>query len=207
MKSIYLEHELLQLWQASEQVRHNPKWAHKVFAAWLLLSTGLRIQEACDLRLEDCLEKCVIVRHGKGDKAREAEILPEWRPYYLHYLRCVRGTRGIWLFPGERRIIRGKFRHPAIAQRSYRYWWEDVIRHAGIRYLPPHRARATFISWFSDRLTMQEMKDQIGHATIGTTETYYRVSIPGRRFEKSVPSWIQAMVEGSLIVLREVKSA
>ena len=59
-----------------------------------LLSSGLRASEAAALRLGDCLlgygQSSLLVRHGKGDKAREVFIPQELKTYLKAFLMWKR---------------------------------------------------------------------------------------------------------------------
>lgn len=62
----------------------------------LLIYTGLRVQEVCDIQLRDIdvAGGTIIVRSGKGGKARRLPLHPDARRLierYLHEVRCPAG--------------------------------------------------------------------------------------------------------------------
>jgi site-specific recombinase XerD len=89
---------------------HTPKGQRDLAIVAVMLFAGLRVAEVVNLRLEDVvLDGALRVRHGKGDKDREIDIVPRLgRGILRAYLsdgrpRLVNRLRGhIWKAPGRR---------------------------------------------------------------------------------------------------------
>jgi integrase len=185
MIEYYADHELVDLWRCLDEHMYLPEWSQKVFLARILLCTGNRILETVQIQLQDCHENHIWLRVCKGGRERPVEWFPLFLPYYQDYLSRLGRDSGP-LFPAVRRTGRGR---NYLAVRTGRKWWQDVAQLAGLRYLGPHGLRRTFVTWGTELLSVQDMKDQIGHRDIRTTEQHYRGSIVGRRFKKDPPAW------------------
>lgn len=156
--------------------RRTPKGRRDAAILELLYSSGLRVSEACGLRVGDVDEKAGTVRvaNAKGGKER---IVPLGKPAAAA-LRAYRadlgrdvGPRSL-LFPARglsgRRLGRGMV-------------WSAVKTHAaraGLPSLPsPHWLRHSFathlLSGGADVRAIQEM---LGHARIATTQVYTHVA-------------------------------
>lgn len=198
---IYLEHECLAFWARTEAVRNDPAWKEKVFWARLLLCTGVRIEEATQILVSDCDENSVFIFEGKGKKSRECEIWPCFQDHYTEYIQECRSLNQVYLFPGKRVKRwdvrkRGSRHKGGICVRLGRNWWREVVVDLCLlRYLPPHHARKTHLSWSALVLDEFKMKKQSGHTKIKTTDVHYIFSIPGTRFRKIENPWY--MEEGT----------
>jgi integrase len=131
----------------------------------LLPVTGLRISEACGLRVEDVSTRkgrTVLTVYGKGAKERLVPLPPEAGAM----LRAYMGSNDLdeWLFPG-----RGGPLGPAAVRVVTRRIAEDI----GVPGLCPHRLRHTF---GTDHLRagadLVKVARLMGHESIKTTERY-----------------------------------
>ena len=133
-------------------------------------AAGLRINEACQLRVEDIdSQRMVIcVRHGKGDKQRYTVLSPRLLAALREYWKIERPKD--WLFPGQ-----GTSRYvtPSAVRAVFRKACEQVGLEKGIT---PHTLRHSFATHLlennTDLATIQAM---LGHSTIKTTTTYMHV--------------------------------
>ena len=143
----------------------------------ILLGTGVRRSELCSLNIDDyCLEsQAIIVRHGKGNKAR-CQFLPFWAARAVELWLALRGYDPGSLFlrqgAGIRRLSSdGLYR--LVTKRT-----EDIL---GKRFTP-HDMRRTYITQLLnsgvDVLTVSKMA---GHANVNTTQIYDRRDIEAQR--------------------------
>lgn len=68
----------------------------------VLLTSGVRVSELCDLLYEDLYENSIIVRKGKGGKPRVVYVTKEALQAYNEYLK-IRGTKPGPMFPNCRK--------------------------------------------------------------------------------------------------------
>ncbi len=110
----------------------------------LLVYTGLRVQEACDLQLRDLDHAggSVTVRSGKAGKARRVPLHPDAQRLLRRYLEMVRCPRGVpsigsdqereLLLVGIDITVKGQPSRPGItqrvAQRTVQYLGQQAAR-------------------------------------------------------------------------------
>lgn len=137
----------------------------------VLLDTGIRAQELCDLTIADYDQKRgrLHIRHGKGDKAR-AVFLGD------------RSRKAIWRHMAERDV---KPAEPLFASRSGRHLQRDNMRQAlqriaagaGVENVYPHRFRHTFaINFLRNGGNVLVLQALLGHEDIKTVQIYVRLA-------------------------------
>lgn len=138
----------------------------------LMLSCGLRLSEACRLKLADVTlserSGSLIVRSGKGGKWREVPVPPEARKALKAWLaeRERRHAGPEWLFPGA------DDSQPLSTSAAWRvvkkYGWK-----ARIPGLKPHALRHTCATnMLRAGASLVEVAAMLGHARIDTTARY-----------------------------------
>jgi integrase/recombinase XerD len=134
-------------------------------------AAGLRISEACRMRLDDVDSRRMIirVRQGKGCKERYTLLSPR----LLGMLRCYwRAYRPVdWLFPGG--TPRGH-----ISPDTVREVFRKARERAGVgKWCTPHTLRHAFATHLleagTDLVVIQAL---LGHTSIKTTSIYTHVS-------------------------------
>jgi len=193
---------MVKLFETAERVMDDPRWIQAAFVTRLFFCAPLRLNEMRHVQLKDIqLEAGLIfVREGKGGETRFVEVVPEFLPYLEYYLKFHTKPGQTWLFPAMRRsrkLRRGQVANVPVSRRTIEKWWEDMLRLSGIRHVELHSTRRAHVYYFRDRLTPADMKDQLGHARLSTTEEHYWESIPGRRFRKEKPEWVKTMEAGA----------
>jgi integrase/recombinase XerD len=135
-----------------------------------MFSAGLRIQEACHLRVMDLDgERGVIRVMGKGQVERLVALHPLLLESLRSYWREVRPVHP-WLFTG--RV--GKPLDPDQARKVFK----EAVREAGLlKRATPHALRHTYatlqMEWGTDLRVIQAL---MGHASIRSTERYLHVA-------------------------------
>ncbi|MBC7348230.1 MAG: tyrosine-type recombinase/integrase, partial [Clostridia bacterium] len=138
----------------------------------VMLSCGLRLSEACSLRISDVSlsdrSGTLIVRSGKGGRWREVPVPPEARKALRAWLaeRERRHAGSEWLFPGE------DDSRPLSASAAWRavkkYGWK-----ARIPTLKPHVLRHTCATnMLRAGAQLTEVAAMLGHARLDTTAKY-----------------------------------
>lgn len=133
----------------------------------LLRYLGLRVSEACHLRIEDIDrdEGSLMVQHGKGDKDRQ---LPIPRKLAGPLYAWIGAREAGWLFPSPYKP--GK----PLTRRAVGYQVVKSAQRAEIRRtVSPHKLRHTFATNALDAgATLREVQELLGHSSVATTEIY-----------------------------------
>ncbi|WP_426105585.1 tyrosine-type recombinase/integrase [Massilia sp. TSP1-1-2] len=148
-----------------------------------MYATGLRVSEACALRVEDIDSApgrmCIRVEHGKGGHSRYTILSVT----LLAYLRAyVRGTTSRdWLFCNQRNA------QPVSVSRAQQAYYgarslAGITKSGGIHTLR-HDFASHLLEGGVDLFTIQKL---MGHAHIGTTSRYLRLISPQFRPPKSI---------------------
>jgi len=147
-----------------------PKY-HAIISA--MYAGGLRISEACSLKVEDIDTKRMVLRiTGKGDNERltllSHRLLKELRTYWRDHRP---GRDDTFLFPGSKP---GNF----ISTGSARVVFRKAAVDAGIRRgVTPHSLRHSFATHLIEMgVGITIVKALLGHKSLKTTERYVHVS-------------------------------
>jgi site-specific recombinase XerD len=140
--------------------------------AMVMYGAGLRISEALALEVSDIDGKrgVIRVRHGKGDKAREAKLsrmLYEWLRQYWDRERPSQP----YLFASRRT---GKPPHPEAVRKAL----AQAAKEAGIKKpTKPHTLRHSFATHLLEAGTdVRVVGALLGHASLLSTARYARVT-------------------------------
>ena len=157
--------EVNDLIEATEKIKYR-----SVFA--VMYSGGLRIHEACCLKVADIDSKrMVILVRGKGGKERitilSCRLLNQLRQYY----RETR-PREEWLFPGK------KTNHH-VPDSTVREVFRKAVQAAGIsKQATPHCLRHSFATHLIDTgCDVTVVQVLLGHKSLLTTQVYTHVSV------------------------------
>lgn len=142
----------------------------------LLYGTGIRVSEACGLRLEGVeLELGYLVVKGKGEKERLVpfgEYAREWLKEYLEKARP--------------KLVRGKdpgfvFLNPMGRPMSRQGVWKVIKKYAlkaGLTRVTPHTLRHSFATHMLQRgADLRYVQAMLGHSDISTTQVYTSVNV------------------------------
>lgn len=139
----------------------------------LLFLTGLRRSEAAALQWADLDldEGTLLVRHGKGDKARTVSIAGDMAIQALRVWKSALGDERRYVFCTIR-----KGSHLGLDEAMSDHGVYDVVKHteqrSGIRF-SPHDARRTFITEaLATGAPLADMREQAGHKQESTTLRY-----------------------------------
>ncbi len=149
-----------------------------------MLATGLRISEACVLRIED-LDRCaglVRVRKGKGGKPRVSMLSPKHLRLLERYWR-VEQPRAPWVFPAQRLIKPGvidpdrRWKDRPVGKGTMGSRLRQIVAKAGLRRkVTSHDLRRTFATWLrEDGHDLRLIQVLLGHASPKTTARYTKV--------------------------------
>lgn len=133
-------------------------------------AAGLRISEACALRVEDIDSRRMVirVRYAKGSKQRYTVLSRQLLVILREYWKVARPPE--WLFPGQ-----GK--SPHISPDTARQVFRAARDQAGLgKRCTPHTLRHSFATHLLESGTqLVVIQALLGHSTIRTTTTYTHV--------------------------------
>lgn len=133
-------------------------------------AAGLRISEACALRVEDIDSRRMVirVRYAKGSKQRYTMLSPQLLIALREYWKKARPPE--WLFPGQ-----GK--SPFISSETARQVFRAARDQVGLgRWCTPHTLRHSFATHLLENGTeLVVIQALLGHDSIRTTTTYAHV--------------------------------
>jgi integrase/recombinase XerD len=133
-------------------------------------AAGLRISEACALRVEDIDSRRMVirVRYAKGSKQRYTVLSKQLLIALREYWKEQRPLE--WLFPGQ-----GK--RPHVAPETVRQVFRRAREQVGLgKWCTPHTLRHSFATHLLESGTeLVVIQALLGHSTIKTTTTYTHV--------------------------------
>lgn len=174
---------LLRVWKRDDSPRGQ---RNRAIIAVLLL-TGLRRSELAALTWDDIdfANGVIKVRHGKGDKARDAAIYSEAALDALRAWQMVQPTGYKHVFVGLRRG--GHFTGDS-AMSTTAIWnvVDETADLAGIEHVKPHDLRATLATeLLSTGDPVHNVQAQLGHSDSSTTLNHYAKAADARQRRKS----------------------
>jgi len=141
-----------------------------------MYAAGLRISEACSLRVRDIDSKRMVIRVTKGKGAKDRYVmlaqtlLAMLRKYWLA-ARPDGGDSTAYLFPGRKP---GSPVSPSCVRRSFR---EATVLAGVTRDVRPHTLRHSFATHLlEDGAELDLVGALLGHASLRTTGVYAHVS-------------------------------
>jgi integrase/recombinase XerD len=146
----------------------------------LLVNTGLRASELCDLNIGDLPmahgKEAVWVRDGKGSVARTVDIPESVQKRLERFVKLYRKGAG----PDGPLLISAKG-----GRMIYRSLYEKIKklgRQSGIGKLHPHMLRHTYgTRLYNVEQDLRFVQDQLGHASPTTTAIYAKTNAKARR--------------------------
>lgn len=141
----------------------------------LLLLTGLRRSELCNLKIQDVeiREMRLTVVNGKGGKGRVIPLTPGAINLILNLLDDKQNILKEPVDPNKPLLLSGHMRpyHPDTIYKRIKFWFKK----AGFpKHLSPHNLRHTHacIMLESKQISLVELRDLLGHSRISTTDDY-----------------------------------
>ena len=129
-----------------------------------LISSGLRVSELCELKVDDLFERSIVVRRGKGGKARVTFITEECERAIQEYLASKNYTT--YLFTNH---FGDKLSRQYVTLTVKRCAENSTIR----KRVSPHTLRHTFATnLLRMGARIEDVQPMMGHASISTTRIY-----------------------------------
>lgn len=172
-----------------ERLRMKIKDAREQAVVELLLSTGCRVTELCQIMLKEIDGNRILI-HGKGEKDRFVYMNAKAIVAVEKYIK-ERQDRNPYLFPGG---IFGEISRKGCAEDGMESWWkspekvtagthistgtiENMMRRiairAGVEKANPHKFRRTCATMALRRgMPIAQVSRMLGHESIATTQIY-----------------------------------
>lgn len=134
----------------------------------ILLSSGVRVEELCNINLDDIdmANLSIRIREGKGSKERTVYITDVCAIHIRRYLLSRGGNASPCLFISEKKKER-------LTPGGARHILKRISKSAGVDNVHPHRFRRTFATNLSKRgMDIQTIARLMGHSNIQTTMVY-----------------------------------
>lgn len=138
----------------------------------VLLSSGLRVSEFCNLKTTDIFRRSVSVKHGKGRKHRVTFISRAAEDAIEAYKLVRRGYNDGYVFPNPS----GGSLSRVVVGRKVKHYAER----AGIKkHITVHTLRHTFATHYLDAGgRVEDLQQMLGHADLKTTMLYIHFTSP-----------------------------
>ena len=165
IRRIHTEDELRALLEYA-RLRPHPYWAaYDVALIMLLMDTGIRVGELCNLNVEDLSHDGKIKVRGKGDRERYVRASPGTLDALARYLKMKEPFR-----PGEPVFL------TRVGVRVTPNGIYQRLRHLGDRigiHVNPHKFRHTFAKMaLSNGANIKDLQFFLGHSQLQTTDNY-----------------------------------
>lgn len=147
----------------------------------MLLSSGLRVSELCNLKLEDIDFNglTIYVKCGKGGKDRTTYFTPVARKYLRKYLKDNR-HESEYVFTNH---FGNQYTPGGIRRKT-----SDLAERCQI-HIHPHRFRRTLATDLAEKgMPIQEIQKLLGHTSIETTRKY--IEVRKRKIEASYRQYV-----------------
>lgn len=142
-----------------------------------MYSSGLRVSELLDLKIEDISfnKRIILVRSGKGNKQRSVPINQDCLDVILNYIDTSRKE-----FPNSKKspyLFLNKFGNP-MSRNYFFVLVKEYATLAGInKNIHPHTLRHSFATTLLENgINIVALKDMLGHSHLETTQIYTKVS-------------------------------
>lgn len=138
----------------------------------LMLDTGLRASELCELKIEDLDNRNhrVFVRMGKGMKERLLPFSPRTGQMIWRYLAGRKETQ-----PGDPLFV-GRLNRP-ITRTKLAEMCAGIGTRAGVAGVHPHRFRHTFaIQYLKNGGNAFALQSMLGHSSLETVKIYLKLA-------------------------------
>jgi integrase/recombinase XerD len=139
----------------------------------LMYACGLRVSEACDLKISDVeLDSGILTCKGKGNKTRKIPIgasAVEWLKSYLVLRRRKEN------FETNNLFVSGTGK-PINRQTIFNFI-KEYAEKAGLKDVSPHTLRHSFATHLiQNRADIRSVQQMLGHTDISTTQIYTHIT-------------------------------
>ncbi|MDQ6661223.1 MAG: tyrosine-type recombinase/integrase, partial [Chloroflexota bacterium] len=145
----------------------------------MVLTTGMRVSELVALNLLDFdREKATIVCTGRNERSKRTRVIslsPQVVEWTQHYIQTVRSPQ-VQRHPEEMSLFLNH-RGERLTRQGFWLIIKGYARQAGICEITPHMLRhSCAVSLLNDGMTLRSVQETMGHAHIGSTQMYSRLT-------------------------------
>jgi integrase/recombinase XerD len=139
---------------------------HRLFAEFLI-STGLRVNEARNVMIEDFKENNqLFVRVTKFSKQR-----------YVLFTNSLKNKIDLYM-KGKKGYLWINSKNKLLSKRALQKWIEQIVKVSGLNDVHTHSLRHTFACMMLAKgMRLEELKTLMGHTSIKNTEIYGRLEL------------------------------
>ncbi|OYD09139.1 tyrosine-type recombinase/integrase [Paludifilum halophilum] len=152
----------------------------------LMLHTGLRTMEVCELQCRDVIlgkrSGRLLVRSGKRNKQREVPLNVTIRTSLEEYLATLDPQGAAPLFRSEKTGGR-------LGERALRHLIQKYMRRAGLEGLSAHDLRHRFGYVMGEKTPLHRLAQIMGHDNLDTTMIYVQATRSNRQAEVEKIAW------------------
>lgn len=153
-------------------LRHNDLCVRDKAIIEFLLSSGVRVNELCELNIEDVdlQSHRVHVRKGKGAKDRITFISSVASHYLQKYLQSRDDNNSALFISNDNKNTKNRHR---LSTDGTRYILTRIGNKVGVTEIYPHKFRRTFATTLYNKgMDIHEIQRLLGHTSISVTMTY-----------------------------------
>jgi len=180
---------------------------------WMLIQTGIRLQELIDLRVQDMPSALgldfIEVYKGKGKKSRNIPVSAEFAAIIEYYIKYVRPHTVPKHIGKHKRIGRLFYndKKKRVKPRTFQRQIERIGKQAAIiKPISPHKFRHRFCTnaLKKDGTNIYLVKEMMGHSSLAVTEKYLHLSVSvdgqvgeilNQMLQRVMASWTKNVVE------------
>lgn len=170
-----------------EKIRNACKNAWETAAVEMMLSTGCRVSELCNIKISE-IDGDKLTVHGKGNKDRTVYLNAKAIVAVENYMK-ERTDSNPYLFPGGHFKSGSKdceewYRNADKVDKEMRYStggmegkMRKIGKRAGVKNVHPHRFRRTCATLALRRgMPLEQVSKMLGHEQLNTTQIYLDLS-------------------------------
>ncbi len=198
---IFTDDELCRFFDQYNEVCYDvePEWRWQgYFLVSVLITFGLRMNEARLLKVEDCHEYpyCIMhVANGKGSryhkgepKPRDVDCLPQFEEHYKRHIQIQRDRHREYVFRNTRASYEKPFAYDYVHE-----IWERILAECGLPPRGTHAGRRSYASYVHripfpgidgkpTYMSPIALCEQLGHSDGKLLMSCYNKPMPGHRF-------------------------
>nr|WP_246258858.1 tyrosine-type recombinase/integrase [Kroppenstedtia pulmonis] len=152
----------------------------------LMLHTGLRTMEVCDLQFRDVIlgkrSGRLTVRSGKRNKQREVPLNVTIRTALEEYLAALDSQ-------GDDPLFRSEKTGGRLGERALRHLIQKYMRRAGLEGLSAHDLRHRFGYVMAEKTPLHRLAQIMGHDSLDTTMIYVQATRSDLQAEVEKIAW------------------
>lgn len=171
------------------KIKDNCKTVKQKAIIDLLLTTGIRNSELCNIKISDVdfYDKSILI-HGKGNKQRLVYLSDGCLLHinqYLQYRRENDITCEYLICNDKKKMVDGQLQYKGLSNETLRKIIKQICEGVDVHNNYPHKFRRTFACTMLDYSDITTVQTLMGHSCISTTQIYVESNEKRARYEHS----------------------